>query len=150
MYKALLSFVVTILFVGSSYAQNARYVVVGSEVESATTVKLQIKTFCQEKDLVDVEAQCAAIRAVMFNGIPNTTFHKALLAEGEKTLISRHTSYFNSLYFERYTDFIAGYQPLSKFKKADKDKSTLYEVRVKVLQLRKDLEKNNIKKQFGL
>ena len=98
MYKALLSFVVTILFVGSSYAQNARYFVVGSEVESATTVKLQIKTFCQEKDVVDVEAQCAAIRAVLFDGIPNTTFHKALLAEGEKTLISRHTSWYRTAF----------------------------------------------------
>ena len=37
-----------------------------------------------------------------------------------------------------------------KFKKADKDKSTLYEVRVKALSLRKDIEKNKIKKQFGL
>lgn len=150
MYKAILSLIVTVLLSGSAWAQNARYVVVSSEIESSAIIKLQIKTFCQEKDFVDAEAQCAAIRAVMFDGISNTTFHKPLLTDGEKTMINKYPSYFNNLYTERYVDFIAGYQAISKFKKADKDKSTLYEVRVKVLSLRKDLEKNNIKKHFGL
>lgn len=150
MYKTLFSIIVALLFVSNAWGQTARYVVVSAETESPTIVKLQIKTFCHEKDLVDAESQCAAIRAVIFDGIPNTNFHKPLLAEGEKTMINQHSSYFSSLYAERYTDFIAGYQALSKFKKAGKDKSTLYEVRVKVLSLRKDLEKNNIKKHFGL
>ena len=150
MYKSLFSVIVALLFASNVLGQSARYVIVNAEAESSTIVKLQIKTFCHDKDLVDAEAQCAAVRAVIFDGIPNTLFHKPLLADGEKTMIGKHSSYFDSLYTSRYTDFIAGFQALSKFKKAGKDKSTLYEVRVKVLPLRKDLEKNNIKKHFGL
>ena len=150
MYKALLSLVIALLFSNSAWAQSARYEIVSSEVESTNIVILQIKTYCQDKDAVDAEAQCAAIRATIFDGIPNTKFHKPLLTDGEKTMINKYPSYFNGLYADRYTDFIANYKMLSKFKKADKNKSTLYEIKVKVFPLRKDLEQNNIKKQFGL
>lgn len=150
MYKTLFSFIMALLLTSNVWAQNVRYVVVSTEAESTTVVKLQIKTYCQDKDLVDTEAQCAAIRAVLFDGIPNTTFHKPLLNDGEKTMVDKHPAYFSGLFNNRYTDFIAEYKVLSKFKKADKDKSTLYEVRVKALSLRKDIEKNKIKKQFGL
>lgn len=150
MYKRLFSIIVALFLMSSVSAQTSRYHVVSAEAESTTVVKLQIKTYCQDKKLIDAEAQCAAIRAVLFDGIPNTPQHRPLLNSGESTMKSQHPSYFNSLYTERYTDFIAGYNVLSKFKKADKDKSTLYEVKVKVLALRKDIENNKIKKQFGL
>ena len=72
MYKTLFSIIVALLFVSNAWGQTARYVVVSAETESPTIVKLQIKTFCHEKDLVDAESQCAAVRAVIFDGIPNT------------------------------------------------------------------------------
>lgn len=150
MYKSLLSILAALFITSNALAQTARYYVVSAEAESTSVIKLQIKVYCQEKDFVDTEAQCAAIRAVLFDGIPNTSFHKPLLNSGEKTMISQHSAYFNDLYAERYTDFIMGYSALSKFKKADTDKSTLYEIRVKALSLRKDLENNKIRKQFGL
>ena len=86
------------------------------------------------------------------SGLKWSIFWKKICAilHGEKTMINKYPSYFNGLYADRYTDFIANYKMLSKFKKADKNKSTLYEIKVKVLPLRKDLEQNNIKKQFGL
>lgn len=127
-----------------------RYVVVQSELESASVVKLQIKTFSKDKNTVDADAQCAAIRAILFDGIPDTQYRKPMLNDGEKTLTEKYPTYFDKLFNNRFTDFILDYDMLSKFKKADKDKSTLYEVRVKILQLRKDLEKNNIKKQIGI
>ena len=127
-----------------------KYVVVHSELESASVVKLQIKTFSKNKKNVDADAQRAAIRTILFDGIPETQYRKPMLNDGEKTLTEQHPTYFNKLFNDRFTDFIIEYSMLSKFKKADKDRSTLYEVRVKILQLRKDLEKNNIKKQIGI
>ena len=130
--------------------QVPKYVVVHSELESASVVKLQIKTFSKDKNTVDADAQRAAIRTILFDGIPETQYRKPMLNDGEKTLTEQHPTYFYKLFNDRYTDFIIDYSMLSKFKKADKDKSTLYEVRVKILQLRKDLEKNNIRKQIGI
>lgn len=150
MQKLTFSCIFSLLLFCNVSAQNASYLVTNAEVESQSVVKLQIKIFCKEKDVADKEAQCAAIRAVIFDGFPNTILHKPILAEGEKTMRENHSSYFEQLYSERYSDFVLAYRALSKYKKADKDKSTLYEVRVKVLSLRKDLEKNKVRKQFGL
>lgn len=129
-------------------AQSAKYVLVDAEILSSDVVRLQIKTYCTDKRLVEHEVQCAAIRAVLFNGIDVSLYKKALLAEGEQTMIQSYPSYFNNLFATRYSDFIKSYSALSKFKKAG-NKSTLYEVEVKILRLRKDLEKNNIKRQLG-
>ena len=153
MYKTLLSILTTLLLTCSMWAQEnqvPKYVVVHSELESASVVKLQIKTFSKDKNTVDADAQRAAIRTILFDGIPETQYRKPMLNDGEKTLTEQHPTYFYKLFNDRYTDFIIDYSMLSKFKKADKDKSTLYEVRVKILQLRKDLEKNNIRKQIGI
>ena len=57
-------------------------------------------------------------------------------------------SYFNNLFTSRYPDFIRQCTAKSKFKRSE-NKSTLYEVEVKILLLRKDLEKNQIKRQIG-
>jgi len=129
-------------------AQSTKYVLVDTEIFSSDVVRLQIKTFCTDKRLVEHEVQCAAIRAVLFNGIDIPPYKKALLAEGEQTMIQSYPSYFNNLFATRYSDFIKTYSALSKFRKAG-NKSTLYEVEVKILQLRRDLEKNNIKRQIG-
>lgn len=153
MYKTLLSILTTLLLTCCMWAQEnqvPKYVVVNSELESTSVVKLQIKTFSKDKSTVDADAQRAAIRTILFDGIPETQYRKPMLNDGEKSLTEQHPTYFYKLFNDRYTDFIINYSMLSKFKKADKDKSTLYEVRVKILQLRKDLEKNNIRKQIGI
>ena len=153
MYKTLLSILTTLLLTCCMWAQEnqvPKYVVVNSELESTSVVKLQIKTFSKDKSTVDADAQRAAIWTILFDGIPETQYRKPMLNDGEKSLTEQHPTYFYKLFNDRYTDFIINYSMLSKFKKADKDKSTLYEVRVKILQLRKDLEKNNIRKQIGI
>lgn len=142
-----------LLLADTTWAQEPKtptYVVVHSELESPSVVKLQLKIFCTDKNRVDAEAQCAAIRSILFYGVPNTQYQKPMLTDGEKTLIKKYPTYFNTLFSNRYSDFILNYTMLSKFKKAGDDKSTLYEVKVNILQLRKDLEKNNIRKQIGI
>ena len=129
-------------------AQTPKSILVNAKILSSDIVQLQIKTFCTDKQLVEHEIQCAAIRVVLFDGIDIPPYKKALLAEGEQTMIQSYPSYFNNLFTTRYSDFIKTYSALSKFRKAG-NKSTLYEIEVKILQLRRDLEKNNIKLQIG-
>lgn len=153
MCKFVLTIIMALLLADTTWAQEPKtptYVVVHSELESASVVKLQIKIFSTNKKTVDVEAQCAAIRYILFDGVPNTPYQKPMLSDGEKTLTKKYPAYFNTLFSDSYSDFILNYSMLSKFKKAGDDKSTLYEIKVKILQLREDLEKNNIRKQIGI
>ena len=104
----------------------------------------------KSKKTIDAEAQCAAVRAVLFEGCPKTPYSKALMEDGEVTSSEKYSQYFESLYNGRYTDFIASYGASSAFKKGDKNKGTEYIIEVKALNLRKDLEKNGIKRKLGL
>ena len=94
------------------------------------------------------EAQCAAIRIALFDGVGIPPYTKPLLSDGEQTMNQTHPDYFNNLLYSRYSDFIGSCTAISKFKKSD-NKSTLFVVNLKILLLRKDLEKNNIKRQIG-
>lgn len=131
-------------------AQTARYVVLESEKSSSANVKMRLIVYGQSKKTIDIEAQCAAVRNVLFEGCPNTQYSKALLGDGEITSREKYPQYFESLDNGRYSDFIAFYEATSAFKKGDKKKGTEYVVEVKVLSLRKDLEKNGIKRELGL
>jgi hypothetical protein len=86
----------------------------------------------------------------MFDGIPGTKFEKPLFSEGETTLMNRNPSYFEGLYNQRYVDFIKDYSMLSKYKKSEVKNATLFQITIKAFDLRKDLEKNNIKKKLGI
>lgn len=129
--------------------QNARYELLDSKLTSQTVAKIQLKTFCDKKKYVDYEAECAALRIILFDGLGKSIYSRPLLDSGEKTSFEQFPAYFDNLFIERYSDFVASYNMISKFKKGDKDKSTIYEVEVKVIALRKDLEKNGIKQKIG-
>lgn len=148
--KAILFFLVLGAMLGKMMAQTSPYQLTKSESVSSSVVRLTLKVYCPKKKLINKEAQHAAIRVVLFEGCPGTMFSKPLLDEGENTLSQRHPVYFNELYNYRLPDFITSCEAVSDFKKGDKKKATLYEVEIKALQLRKDLEKNNIKRKVGL
>ena len=134
----------------SLYAQNASYQVSESELSSSANVKLKLLVYGKSKKKIDVEAQCAALRVVLFEGCQNTPYAKALMEDGEITSIEKYPHYFDNLYNGRYADFINSYRSTSAFKKGDNKKGTEYIVEVKILNLRKDLEKNGIKRNLGL
>lgn len=132
----------------SAAAQGSSYTLVQATIVSSDIVRLQINVFCKDKQRIETEAQCAAIRAVLFDGAGVPPYTKPLLSEGERTMKQSFPSYFNNLFTSRYPDFIRQCTAKSKFKRSD-NKSTLYEVDVRILLLRKDLEKNRIKRQMG-
>lgn len=149
-FRITLVLTITIVYCSSLHSQTASYIVLGSEMSSSANVKLRIIVYGKSKKTIDAEAQCAAVRNVLFEGCPNTPYSKALMEDGEITSTEKYPQYFENLYSGRYSDFIAFYESISSFKKGDKKKGTEYIVEVKVLNLRKDLEKNGIKRKLGL
>ncbi|MBQ3659938.1 MAG: hypothetical protein II963_07280 [Bacteroidales bacterium] len=137
-----------ITIVGKAQLVPYRLAEACSDNQGEVTFRLYI--FCDSKKQIDHASQLAAIRCVLFEGIPGTKFNKALINEGEATTVSNHQAYFNDLYEWRYADYIQDFSMLSKFKRSGVGKSTLYEVTVKAIELRKDLENNNIKTRFGI
>ena len=134
----------------SAYAQTATYQMVKSESVSSSVVKLTLMVYGKSKKTIDADAQYAAVRAALFDGCPNTAYSKPLLDMGETAAFRQYPNYFESLYYDSLSDFISGCLAMSKFKGGDKKKGTLYEVQVKVLLLRKDLEKNGIRTKMGI
>lgn len=131
-------------------AQSCRYEYVETTAVSSSVITFQINVFCTDKKNLDKEALLAAVRCVMFDGIPKTQYSKALVPDGERTSMQRHQEYYESLYSTRYSDFVQNVHQLSRFKQSGAGKATLFEVTVKAYNLRKDLESNNIKIKFGL
>ena len=138
------------LFLSISFYVNAQKNYFVKEVISSSTngIIINLTINCTNKKAVKQEACIAALKAILFDGISNTIFNKPLLPDGELTSYQQNQSYFDNLYNYRYSDFINSCIMLSKFKKAE-NKSTLFQIDVKVLTLRKDLERNNIKRKIG-
>lgn len=141
---------IVIICCNSLFSQTASYRVLDAEMSSSSNVKLTLIVYGKSKKTIDAEAQCAAVRIVLFEGCPNTSYSKAFMEDGEVTSSEKYPQYFESLYKARYTDFIASYRASSAFKKGDKNKGTEYVIEVKALNLRKDLERNRIKRKLGL
>ena len=148
--KRVLAIGIAIAFCSGMYAQTASYVLLESESSSNSNVRMRLVVYGKSKKTIDMEAQCAALRNVLFEGCPNTQYSKALMEDGEITSKEKYQQYFEVLFYRRYSDFIAFYESTSAFKKGDKKKGTEYVVEVKVLNLRKDLETNGVKRMIGL
>lgn len=139
-----------LFFCIKSYSQTEDYTYVSAEVKSPSSVIITLKTFAPKKKTVDFEARCAALRIAMFDGINGTIYSKPLLSQGTIAL-SQKANYFEHLFNNRLAEVIKNSTMKSDFKKAEKgEKSTLYTIELNYIQLKKDLEKNNIKKQIGL
>lgn len=131
-------------------AQFIEYQVLECEQVSPSVIKLSIIVYGNDKKSIDTDAMIAALNVAMFDGIEGTSFSKPLLEDGVNTSISNNPNYFNPFYDYRYQDFIQSCTMVSKFKKADKKKGTSYTIEIKILNLRKDLEKNQIRKKLGI
>lgn len=131
-------------------AGPAAYKLISSRMESASIVRAKLMVYGQSKKTISNDARLAAVRIALFEGYPATAFDKPLLDDGEATSTGHHPGYFEALYRSRLNDFIPQCTALSEYKKGDKAKGTLYEIDINILQLRKDLEKNGIRKKMGI
>lgn len=134
----------------NAFSQTARYTFIEAKVKSPSSVEITLKTFADKKKTVGMEAETAALRIAMFDGLGGTIYNKPLLDQGISALHD-NPLYFNELFTSRLSDVVKGSKMLTGFKKAEKgEKSTIYNVEINYIQLRKDLEKNKIKKPLGL
>ena len=150
--KLLMSLVLGTIFCfySNTFAQNCAYRIVSYEIgndKNTAVVKLDIEV--KNKKLLEQESTNTVLGIIMFEGLPGTKFSKPLLSEGANTMQSEFPEYFNSLYNERGKDFVTNFKMLSDFKKGP-NKMTQIEITVKVMQLRKNLEKNKLIKHIGL
>ena len=144
-----LSFVVLLSSL-NAFCQNSNYLFVEGNVKSPSSVTVILRTFAAKKKDVEKEAKCAALKIVMFDGVEGTIYNRPLLSQGVAALHDNEY-FFDTLFNSNLSDYIKQAKMLSDFKKAEKDeKSTLYSVEVNYIQLKKDLEKNKIRKQLGL
>lgn len=148
--KRLILSIFTMAFPILASAQLSGYLYEGTTSSSQEDVTFTLKVFCNDKRIIDQQANLAAIRCVIFNGVPGTRFSKPLLTEGEATMMQEYPGYFDDLYNNRWTDFVKECKMMTKFKKSGDKKSTIYEVTVKASMLRKDLENKNIKRKLGI
>lgn len=133
----------------TTFAQS-NYKVVDVVSTNSSKVCFDLKVYGKSKKTINQDAALAAVKAVMFEGIEGSVFSKPLLPQGEQVCMQEHPAYFTNLFNTTYVDFVTNCTMKSKFKKADNDKSTLFEVEVKVIQLRRDLEKNKIRTKIAL
>lgn len=148
MRKFLLFIFLGVMNVFAASSQNLNYIFVEGKVKSPSSVTITLKTYASKKKEVSKEANCAALKIIMFDGVEGTIFHKPLLNQGVSAL-HENEAFFNNLFNERLSDYIKQSNMLSDFKKAE-GKSTLFSVEVNYIQLKKDLEKNQISKHLGL
>ncbi len=145
----IISIVIASFISMATFAQN-NYKVVDVVSVNSSKVCFDLKIYSKSKKTINQDAALAAVKAVMFEGIDGSAFSKPLLPQGEQVCMQEHPTYFTNLFNITYADFVSNCTMKSKFKKADDDKSTLFEVEVKVIQLRRDLEKNKIKTKIAL
>ncbi len=150
MDKFLLFSIIMFLCSLKGFAQNANYVFVEGKAKSPSSVTITLKTFATKKKDADKEAKCAALKIIMFDGVEGTVYNRPLLRQGIAAMHDNE-AFFNTMFNDRLSDYVKQAKMLSDFKKAEnEEKSTLYSVEVNYIQLKKDLEKNNICKQMGI
>ena len=131
-------------------AQKTSYRILEANSFGSSNVSIDLIVYCKKKKDIEFESKLAAVKTVLFNGIGIGIFQKPLLPEGEITTFQKHFAYMQNLYYVRLDDFIQSKLMLSEFKKGDDKKGTLFRITVNALQLRRDLEKNNIVTKIGL
>lgn len=95
--------------------------------------------------------ELSVIKALMYQGIPNTQQSVPMVPETENTVLQNHKSYLQSFYDGNYKNVITRSVIVRKFEKDEnKQKSLTLEVTVNIRALRTELERNGLIRKFGL
>jgi len=114
-----------------------------------TQVILQLETSGKSESEAFYNLKMAALEKILYYGIPNTIFNKPLIEQNKSTIENTYPLYFNELYNRNYNNFIMKSEVKSVTKKNQLYTITSY-LTINVISLKKDLEKNNIIKPFGI
>lgn len=130
-------------------AQDCKYYLIESCMKGNDEISITVNVDVKDKKLLEKEVRFAALKLLIFEGIPNTRYSRGFIKEGYKSTYVQHPSYFQNLYNTTSSDFTSGVEYLTKYKKSE-NKTTKVKINVKPLLIRRNLETNGILKQMGL
>lgn len=142
--------ILLLLSLMSALGTMAQYncTVVSSDRE---TVTYRVTGYGKNVKIASTDAELSAIKVLCFMGAPDTPFRLPLVPEGQMTAEKEHPDFFEDLYagaFQKYIETSSIVTPFSK--DARKRKCITLDVRVRVEQLRSNLEGAGIIRKFGL
>lgn len=141
--KRLSAFSVFLIFCLCSLAQKAHYVIVNADTKNPSALKIAVKTFAQKANKAEHEAACAALNALLFDGLSDSRLDTPLMSLNAKR---EQSAYLNALYTNRIFDFVKSIIRRSDFHKASEgEKSTLYDIVIDYNLLKNDVGKQWIK-----
>ena len=95
------------------------------------------------------DAEKKAFEILFFRGIPNTAIEKPLVGPNENELLAKHSGYFKQFFDTRYKSFIMSVYQSAPSRRKKGIVSSVNDLKINVLALKKDLETNNIIRKFG-
>lgn len=149
MNKIWITYLFLIIGCLTAKSQDCSYSVIEACMNGDDAVTITLNIDAKDKKNLEKEAAFAALKVIMFDGVPNTRFNRPFMKDGYKSVYAQHPSYFQTLYNTNASDYVSNFETLTKFKKSD-NKTTKVKLTVKPLWLRRNLENNGIIKRMGL
>lgn len=98
-----------------------------------------------------IDAELSAIKTILFVGANGTQYNTPLIVEEKSVVENKFNGFFSKFYNEDYKSFIESSVVAVPFgKNSLKQKCITLDVKIKVSQLRKYLENNDVIRKFGL
>lgn len=121
---------------------------IGSNGESMT---FRAVGYGKNAKIASVNAELNVIKAIMFEGIPNSQQRIPMVPEIESVAMDKHGKILNDFFNGEYQSVITQSIIVNRFgKDANKQKSITLEVTVNLMSLRNKLEKMGVIRKFGL
>lgn len=118
----------------------------------ATDAGLTLRSvgYAKNKKLALTDAELSAVKAVLFQGIDDTTSPSALIPLSPNEAEQNNKTFFEKFYAEDYKQFIASSEIVQPYgKDVNKRKCLVADVTVKVRALREYLERCGVIRKFG-
>ena len=118
---------------------------------TAQTISLRCIGYGNNRFAAINDAEQAAIKTLLFRGIPESQQKGALVSTNESESLQKNSNYFNELLSRgRYKTFISSSIPVSDITHYKGTiKQITVDVKINLYGLRKDLEQNSIIRHFG-
>lgn len=115
------------------------------------TMTFRVVGYGKNSKMASDDAEISVIKALMFEGIPNSQQHIPMVPETESTIRKKYDKELNSLFKGEYKGVIPRSVIVRKFgKDANKQKTITLDVTVNIRALRNKLERTGIIRKFGL
>lgn len=115
------------------------------------TMTFRVVGYGKNAKKASTNAELSVIRAIMFEGIPNTQHSIPMISETESVVFDKHGNALNRFYGGEYKNEILSSVIVRNFgKDANKLKSITLDITVNTRALRNKLEKIGIIRKFGL